>query len=271
MATLKNCLPRLAAIVSAAIVATTFCAAEAAAQHTPTWQVNYAVEVPVLLAETALASSWFLGNRLGPPYCSPRCDSENLWGIDRFAAGWYRPAWSTASDISILTLFGGSLALVAVEEGFVPMLQDAVVILEAVMGALTLSSLTNFAVDRPRPHLYGDNAPASEQEEGRAGQSFFSGHTASAFAAVLATFQLFRTRRGRTPLSWGVLGGGLVIASFIGTSRVLAGQHFPTDVLAGAAVGSAFGMLVPALHRPNFHLSPGTPLGGLGATLSGRF
>ena len=63
--------------------------------------------------------------------------------------------------------------------------------------------------------------------------SFPSDHATAAFAIAFGI--LFVTRRtGWLFLAWAVL---------IGISRVLAGMHFPTDVLAGAVVGLAAGCL----------------------------
>lgn len=39
------------------------------------------------------------------------------------------------------------------------------------------------------------------------------------------------------------------LATLTGISRVYAGCHFATDVLMGAAVGTAIGFFVPWLHR----------------------
>jgi membrane-associated phospholipid phosphatase len=39
------------------------------------------------------------------------------------------------------------------------------------------------------------------------------------------------------------------MGSIIGATRIAAGQHFPSDVLVGAAAGTAIGLLIPWLHR----------------------
>ena len=41
---------------------------------------------------------------------------------------------------------------------------------------------------------------------------------------------------------------GLGAAAFVATSRVLAGQHFITDALGGALVGSSVGVVVSSFH-----------------------
>lgn len=58
--------------------------------------------------------------------------------------------------------------------------------------------------------------------------SFPSGHTTSAFAAAVAL--------GMMALRWRAL--LLSAAALIGVSRVLVGAHYPSDVVAGAALGS---------------------------------
>ncbi len=58
--------------------------------------------------------------------------------------------------------------------------------------------------------------------------SFPSGHTTSAFAAAVALGYMRPDWR-----RWLLAG-----AAFIGLSRILVGAHFPSDVVAGAALGS---------------------------------
>lgn len=63
--------------------------------------------------------------------------------------------------------------------------------------------------------------------------SFPSGHTAAAF--LLATLAV---------LFYGALAAPMFIwAVAVGTSRVLLGVHFPTDILAGASLGTAIAHL----------------------------
>lgn len=57
--------------------------------------------------------------------------------------------------------------------------------------------------------------------------SFPSGHTSSSFAAATAIYAMNR--------KWGI--AAYVFAALMGISRLYLGVHFPTDVLAGAAIG----------------------------------
>jgi membrane-associated phospholipid phosphatase len=65
-----------------------------------------------------------------------------------------------------------------------------------------------------------------------------------------------------------VWGGCLTAAAATGVLRWVAGRHFPTDILAGAAVGATAGWLVPRLHEADD--APGAGGGG-GARLAFGF
>jgi len=90
-------------------------------------------------------------------------------------------------------------------------------------------------VGRPRPVLEGlpplGGAPSS--------LSFPSAHSTSSFAAAVAMSRL--APDARTPL--------LALAAAIAIGRPYLGMHYPSDVLAGAALGAAVGQLVPLGER----------------------
>ena len=94
-------------------------------------------------------------------------------------------------------------------------------------------------VDRPRPfQTYPGAVQLLIQEP--ASWSFPSGHSAASFAAATVIFAYFRR--------WGAAALGL--AALIAFSRVFLFVHYPTDVLAGAALGAlcALGVLA-AFHK----------------------
>ena len=69
--------------------------------------------------------------------------------------------------------------------------------------------------------------------------SFPSGHTAACFAAATAVCAKNR--------AWGF--AAYIFGAVMGFSRLYLGVHFPTDVLAGAAVGTAMAALTVRLFR----------------------
>jgi undecaprenyl-diphosphatase len=63
-----------------------------------------------------------------------------------------------------------------------------------------------------------------------------------------ATYLAF-VRSPHSPRPWITLGVATALTAFVSYERVRAGDHFPTDVIAGAMAGAAIGILVPHLHR----------------------
>ena len=61
--------------------------------------------------------------------------------------------------------------------------------------------------------------------------------------------RVFTDIRGRSTTSDVLWASSLSVASLTAYARVKAGMHYPSDVLVGAAVGTAIGLAVPWLHR----------------------
>jgi membrane-associated phospholipid phosphatase len=99
--------------------------------------------------------------------------------------------------------------------------------------AVGLNYAVKLAVRRPRPQLRGlpplAGAPSS--------LSCPSAHATSSFAAAVAI------GRVAPPLRPALLAGATAMA----LTRPYLGMHYPSDVLAGAALGTAIGLAVPGL------------------------
>jgi membrane-associated phospholipid phosphatase len=246
----------------------------------PVYDLSVGVDVPALLLPAAVSASWFLAFELAPPYCAPRCDPDTVNFIDRPAAGLYSTAWGNLGDIATVGVLATMPLMLVLGEGPANGINDLVVVGEATLLASATQVLVSFATARPRPWLYGDEAPASKHADGHAARSFFSGHTATCVAATLTTFTTLRRVR-RPELAWTSLGLGLAGSTFMGVARVGAGSHWPTDVAAGAAVGVGFGLLLPAVHArssspdmdaaPRVHFAPVAGPGFAGGTFAGAF
>lgn len=101
-----------------------------------------------------------------------------------------------------------------------------------------LALVIKAGVERRRPSL---SVPQADPLLGAGGWSFPSGHAATAFAGAVSLSYLWR--RG-APLFF-------LLAAAIAFSRVYVGVHYPGDVLAGAALGTAVGLAwVAALRLP---------------------
>jgi membrane-associated phospholipid phosphatase len=264
-----SALPRAAAAMGMILVASVV--SRPALGDEPTYQIAFDRDVPVLAVATTL---WLLpafAKTSGPASCAPACDPANINAFDRPAAGSWRPGWARASDVGAASLYvGGALALM-LDEGIGTGLSDEIVVAQSFAAAGALASLTSAAARRPRPFLYGDIAPLDDRLGANAALSFFSGHTATSFAAAAALFRTLQIRHPRSPVPWIVLGVSLGTAGFVGTGRVLSGNHFPSDVIVGAVVGSSTGLLFPALHATGLTIAPTADGQSAGLRLFGQF
>ncbi len=185
--------------------------------------------------------------------------SDDVNGFDRRATRYWSPEWGDRSDRYRDALIVSSVALLFVPELARGRLTGAATVGVMLAESYFLLSGTTHAVKglvgRRRPYLY--NASMSPQErlgvtdpdDNDAVLSFFSGHSAAAFTLATLTSQVFTDVHGRSTLSTLVWATSLSAAALTAYARVRAGMHYPSDVLAGAVVGGAIGVLVPKLHR----------------------
>jgi membrane-associated phospholipid phosphatase len=215
------------------------------------FEVDARVDAPVLaLGLTLWVTPFFVEGSLPGPACDP-CDPAELNRLDRPVVHFGSPAADRAGDVmvAVVPALAAAGALLDLRDwGWAEVAEDVVLIAEAMVLSGVMQRLVSFAVRRPRPFMYREDARPELRDDATAGLSFYSGHTAAAFAAATAFAYTYTVRNPRSravPLVWIA---SLLAASSVPLLRVGAGEHFWTDVLVGAAAGSGFGVLVPALH-----------------------
>jgi len=123
--------------------------------------------------------------------------------------------------------------------------------IEAFLLSYGIKELAKILVDRPRPYMYFDNYPQDKVDEGDWCKSFPSGHTTNAFMGASFTSYVFWKYFPDSPWRFLVTSATYALAVTTGCLRIASGNHFLTDVLAGAAIGTCCGLLVPFLHTFN--------------------
>ncbi len=122
-----------------------------------------------------------------------------------------------------------------------------------------IQAMTAGLASRERPYVRhcGDELPAdlSECHGKNPYRSFFSGHTSLSFAGagLTCSHHIHHDVFG-TGLSDGLAcGGAMLVAGTVGLMRIVGDQHYLTDVLVGAGMGTMIGLGLPWLlhYRPS--------------------
>jgi undecaprenyl-diphosphatase len=173
--------------------------------------------------------------------------------IDKNAGSWSNVGLYSAGAFAVV-----DSVLSGFRDGWDAAIVDALLYAESVSVTTMLTDITKIAVRRPRPIDYinceqSANAASTSLQGGCSNTdmelSFFSGHAATvATIGATATYLAF-VREPHTPRPWITLATSVAVTTFVSYERVRSGNHFPTDVIAGAMAGAAVGVLVPHLHR----------------------
>ncbi len=230
----------------------------------PELRLDPAIAGGVTVSALSLAYAIEVGKPwIAPPLCR-FCDrgkdgASHLNGVDRGvrkALVWKSPVLAARiSDVTGLVLAPGiALGSIAVAEGAdhagAAFPVDALVIAEASAISIAATQVLKVLVARTRPFAHARDLderapkPLSNDEH----LSFPSGHTSIAMSVACASGTVASMRRySLAPAVWSV---GIPLALLTGWLRIGADRHYFTDVVAGALLGAASGVLVPLVFHP---------------------
>ncbi len=114
----------------------------------------------------------------------------------------------------------------------------SLVIAASELTAALVSTSLKYAIDRPRPF---ETYYFIVKKSDAGSPSFPSGHTSAAFSAAASLSFNFP--------KWYVIAPSFLWAASVGYSRMELGVHYPTDVLAGALIGTGSAWLAWKLNK----------------------
>jgi len=148
-------------------------------------------------------------------------ETLNGWHVHGLSRG--LSVTGIALPVGIPTVMG----IYALAKKDMPLLKDAVYIGTSVIEAVGITYGMKYAFDRRRPYVKYPGLIHPIQPEDS--PSFPSGHTAAAFSLA--------TSLSITYPKWYVIAPSAVWACGVGFARMNQGVHYPSDVIAGAAIG----------------------------------
>lgn len=135
-------------------------------------------------------------------------------------------------SIAVVVILCGSLA------GYLLLVRQrgtAFLVLISVAGGIVLNDTLKFVFDRPRPELVPYAARVFTT-------SFPSGHAALSSVAYLTLGALLARHAPSMGVRIYVMAIAVALVLLVGLTRIYLGLHYPTDVLAGWCIGSAWAL-----------------------------
>jgi len=169
-------------------------------------------------------------------------DADDLTVIDRPTVDWlaaHRTPTLTAVEIVITDLGSGTVLVPVVSVAAIVVARrlrswgPIVLALAALGGIHLLTNLIKVLVARPRPNPPGQVVAAG-------GYSFPSGHTTGSLVGFCLLAWLACLVTTRIGLRWAVWSVAVTTAALVGVSRIYLGVHYPTDVIGGWLLASAW-------------------------------
>jgi undecaprenyl-diphosphatase len=151
------------------------------------------------------------------------------------------PRWleEMMRDLTALGSTGVLALMVLAIAGFLAMTRKghaALFVLVAVTGGVLVSQTMKWAFARPRPDLVPHGAEVFTA-------SFPSGHSMMAAVVYLTLGALLARTQADRKVKTYLLAVAVLLTVLVGLSRVYLGVHWPTDVLAGWALGGVWALL----------------------------
>ena len=194
----------------------------------------------------AVGASQYWSEKLAPSKCR-WCEPPQVDVWARRQLLWANPkAASNIGNILVVAVPAGAvlgLGFMAHANGAKSgeVAEDLLLVAEAAAITTAIMQVSKFTVVRLRPDAWAGSGSTTANSR----MSFFAGHSSTVFAIAASATQVARLR-GYAGWKW------IAAASFVGAAasgyfRIASDNHWLTDVVAGAAIGTGVGLAVPLL------------------------
>ncbi len=203
------------------------------------------------------SSAYFLENKeLTPTEDILKLNKNNINFIDKKFITDYSVNSDNISDITLYT----SLALPIIYSLFADYSTEEFINFNFRYAQMQLLNAgitlwTKNLVTRYRPYTYQENLDMKVRRQSDGRNSFYSGHTTIAFGAAsyfAYAYELSDNSRLSKNIVWI---SSIGLASSTGLFRILAGKHFLSEVIIGAAVGTGLGIMFVKQNSQNIFLT----------------
>ena len=189
----------------------------------------------MLLAFVLLAGEVIEGDTRGLDIWLMSLFTEAGNPADRVGPDWFE---EMVRDVTALGSYAFIIITVLIVGAYLLLVRKAdlaALMVSAILGGMAISHLLKEVFDRPRPDI--DHAVRVFTA------SFPSGHATLSAVTFLTLAALLTRTKARRGVKIYFVSVAVVLTILTGVSRVYLGVHYPSDVLAGWCVGSAWAIL----------------------------
>jgi membrane-associated phospholipid phosphatase len=234
------------------------------------YKINYRTEVPFTVVAAAITGFNFsqISQKTNSTETQiENLDKDNIPFFDRWTVHVYSKSIDQASYIPFYVAIPLPLLCLVDQKMRKDFWKIGYLYVEALAATGVVYSSAVALTNRYRPFTYNKESPMDLAMESNSKKSFFAGHVALVATSSFFMARVYADYHPDSKLKWVFYTGAGALTAATGIMRNLAGMHFLSDVLLGAAVGTASGLLVPSLHK----IKPGKtphltilPFGGMG-------
>jgi len=218
----------------------------------PPYRLGWSKDGRIAVGSALAAAGAIIMSRTPEPLTAQEIDGlsrESINPFDRGATRRYSETIGDASDVLLGAIVAAPLALMLDARVREDWETCALMYAETMALAVILPAFGKGTVNRIRPFVYNPEAPMDGKTTSDARKSFFSRHTSVAFASAAFLSTVYADYHPGSAAGRYLWVGSLLAAAAVGAMRYESGEHFPTDIIAGAVAGSAVGYLIPRIHR----------------------
>ena len=147
------------------------------------------------------------------------------------------------SDYCTYLTIGSTLFLIY-DEGY--FLDNLMVLNEILIAQSAISKWTKTLTHRKRPFVYDSEVSLGKQQQRNSQHSFYSSHSSTAFSTAVFGYYYYLDNYGPNIPVVILLFGSATATTVL---RVASAQHFPSDVVVGAIMGSGISYLICKMNR----------------------